>query len=144
MPRTFTDSTHLPTYRCTYRPTYLPACKTCHPTDLLYLTLHCQHQNKSCIKMGSDEKHFTVSLTVRVKVTRQCLAYYFFRMRRHKPFLFVFIDCAYSLYATQVRKHWLLLFVGIHLAYAVLQQQQQMRSIGWEDCVLLLLVIVFI
>ena len=26
----------------------------------------------ACIKMGSDESHFNVSLTVRDKVTRQC------------------------------------------------------------------------
>ena len=39
---------------------------------LLYLSLHCHHQNDSCIKMGSDESHFNVSLTVRDKVTRQC------------------------------------------------------------------------
>ena len=26
----------------------------------------------SCIKMGSDESHFNVSLTVRDEVTRQC------------------------------------------------------------------------
>ena len=31
------------------------------------------HQNDSCIKMGSDESHFNVSLIVRDKVTRQCL-----------------------------------------------------------------------
>ena len=29
-------------------------------------------QNDSCIKMGSDESHFNVSLTVRDKDTRQC------------------------------------------------------------------------
>ena len=29
-------------------------------------------QNDSCIKMGNDESHFNVSLTVRDKVTRQC------------------------------------------------------------------------
>ena len=29
-------------------------------------------QNDSCIKMGSDESHFNVSLIVRDKVTRQC------------------------------------------------------------------------
>ena len=28
-----------------------------------YLSLHCHHQNDSCIKMGSDESHFNVSLT---------------------------------------------------------------------------------
>ena len=30
------------------------------------------HQNDSCIKMGSDESHFNVSVIVRDKVTRQC------------------------------------------------------------------------
>ena len=29
------------------------------------------HQNDSCIKMGSDESHFNVSVTVRNKVIRQ-------------------------------------------------------------------------
>ena len=38
----------------------------------LYQSLHCHHQNASCIKMGSDESHFHVSLIVRDKVTRQC------------------------------------------------------------------------
>ena len=27
-----------------------------------YLSLHCHHQNDSCIKMGSDESHFNVSV----------------------------------------------------------------------------------
>ena len=40
--------------------------------DYIYLLLHCHHQNDSCIKMGSDESHFNVSLIVRDKVTRQC------------------------------------------------------------------------
>ena len=31
------------------------------------------HQNDFCIKMGSDESHFNVSLIVRDKVTRPCL-----------------------------------------------------------------------
>ena len=31
----------------------------------LYLTLLCHHQNHSCVKMGSDESHFNVSLIVR-------------------------------------------------------------------------------
>ena len=30
------------------------------------------HQNDSCIKLGSGENHFNVSLIVRDKVTRQC------------------------------------------------------------------------
>ena len=39
---------------------------------IIYLSLHCYHQNDSCIKMGSDESHFNVSLIVRDKVARQC------------------------------------------------------------------------
>ena len=29
--------------------------------EVTYLSLHCHHQNDSCIKMGSDESHFNVS-----------------------------------------------------------------------------------
>ena len=45
----------------------------CGGRGRLYLTLHCHHQDDSCIQMGSDESHFNVLLTVRGKVTRQCL-----------------------------------------------------------------------
>ena len=38
----------------------------------MYLSLHCHHQNDSCLKMGSYESHFNVSLIARDKVTRQC------------------------------------------------------------------------
>ena len=38
--------------------------------EIIYLSLHCHHQNDSCIEMGSDESHFNVSLIVRDKVTR--------------------------------------------------------------------------
>ena len=40
--------------------------------EIMYLSLHFHHQNDSCIKMGSDESHFNVSLIVKDKVTRQC------------------------------------------------------------------------
>ena len=32
--------------------------------EIIYLSIHCQchHQNDSCIKMGSDESHFNVSV----------------------------------------------------------------------------------
>ena len=40
--------------------------------EIIYLSLHCHHQNDSSIKMGSDESHFNASLIVRDKVTRQC------------------------------------------------------------------------
>ena len=36
----------------------------------MYISLHCHHQNDSCIKMGSDESHFNVSLIARDKITR--------------------------------------------------------------------------
>ena len=40
--------------------------------EIIYLSLHCHHQNDSCIKVGSDESHFNVSLIMGDKVTRQC------------------------------------------------------------------------
>ena len=36
--------------------------------EIIYLLLHCHHQNDSCINRGSDESHFYVSLIVRDKV----------------------------------------------------------------------------
>ena len=39
---------------------------------IIYLSLYCHHQNGSCVKMGSDESHFNVSLIVRDKIARQC------------------------------------------------------------------------
>ena len=35
--------------------------------EIIYLSLHCHHQNDSCIKVGSDESDFNVSLIVRDK-----------------------------------------------------------------------------
>ena len=39
---------------------------------MIYLSTHCHHQNDFCIKVGSDESYFNVSLIVRDKVTRLC------------------------------------------------------------------------
>ena len=33
--------------------------------EIMYISLHCHHQNDSCIKMGSDDSHFNVLLIVR-------------------------------------------------------------------------------
>ena len=30
--------------------------------EIIYLSLHCHHQNDFCINMGSDESHFNVSV----------------------------------------------------------------------------------
>ena len=30
--------------------------------EIIYLSLHCHHHNDSCIKMGTDESHFNVSV----------------------------------------------------------------------------------
>ena len=53
--------------------------------EIIYLSLHCHHQNDSCIKMGSDESHFNVSLIVRVKKMRLVaeVLLYVRRNRRH-------------------------------------------------------------
>ena len=29
--------------------------------EIIYLSLHCHHQNNLCIKVGSDESYFNVS-----------------------------------------------------------------------------------
>ena len=42
--------------------------------EIIYLSLHCHHQNDFCIKVGSDESHFNVSLTVRDKVTKKTVS----------------------------------------------------------------------
>ena len=34
-------------------------------------TLHCHHQNNSCLKIGSDDSHFNISLIVRGKVATE-------------------------------------------------------------------------
>ena len=52
--------------------------------EIIYLSLHCHHQNDSCIKMGSNESHFNVSLIVRDKITRQCPQTTTFLMREPK------------------------------------------------------------
>ena len=39
--------------------------------EMIYLSLHRHNQNDSCVRMGSDESHFNVSIIVRDKVTRQ-------------------------------------------------------------------------
>ena len=40
--------------------------------EVIYLSLYCHHQNDFCIKVGSEESHFNISLIVKDKVTRQC------------------------------------------------------------------------
>ena len=42
--------------------------------EIIYLSLHCHHQNDFCVKVGSNESHVNVSLIVRDKVTRQCMS----------------------------------------------------------------------
>ena len=39
---------------------------------LQYLSVHCHHRNDTCIKIGSDESRFNVSVIVMDKVIRQC------------------------------------------------------------------------
>ena len=34
-------------------------------SEIIYLSLHCHHQNDFCIKVGSNESHFNVSLFYR-------------------------------------------------------------------------------
>ena len=54
----------------------------------IYLSLHCHHQNDSCVKMGSDESRFNVSLIARDKVTRRCPQTTLFWKKRRAEVLF--------------------------------------------------------
>ena len=42
--------------------------------EVIYLSLHCHHQNDSCIKMGSDESHFNALIIMRNKVTNRTVS----------------------------------------------------------------------
>ena len=42
--------------------------------EIIYLSLHCHHQNDSCIRVGSDESHFKVSLIVRDKLSHKTVS----------------------------------------------------------------------
>ena len=46
--------------------------------EIIYLSLHCHPQNDPCIKTGSDESHFNVSLILRDKVIRLSTNHIFF------------------------------------------------------------------
>ena len=41
---------------------------------MIYLPLHCHHQNGSCIKMGSDESLFNVTLIVRDELSHKTVS----------------------------------------------------------------------
>ena len=69
--RTHTDShTHARTRAHTH--THQSHIRAIRAPIAIYLSLHCHHLNDSCIKMGSNESHFNVSLIARDQATRQC------------------------------------------------------------------------
>ena len=54
--------------------------------EIIYLSLHCHHQNDFCMKVGSDESHFNVSLDVRdKKVTKTVSTDHNFPRDRREP-----------------------------------------------------------
>ena len=70
------DHRHHEDYYCTTIKDREPRTATLTFTQLMslhsvLLYVH-RDQNDSCIKMGSDESHFNVSLIVRDKVSKQC------------------------------------------------------------------------
>ena len=42
--------------------------------EIVYLSLHCHHQNDFCIVVGSDESHFNVSYIVRGTATSETVS----------------------------------------------------------------------
>ena len=53
--------------------------------EIIYLSLHCHHQSDFCIKVGSDESHFNVSLIARDNVTRRLVTTTFLKRKEQKP-----------------------------------------------------------
>ena len=53
--------------------------------EIIYLSLHCHHQNDSFIKMGSDGSRVNVSLSVKDKVRRQSLQTTLFKTEKGEP-----------------------------------------------------------
>ena len=53
--------------------------------EIIYLSLHCHHQNDFCIKVGSDESHFNVSVGSDDKISRQCPQTTTFLKRQGQP-----------------------------------------------------------
>ena len=52
--------------------------------EIIYLSLHCYHQNDSYIEVGRNESRFNVLLIVRDKVKRQCPQPTTFSKRRER------------------------------------------------------------
>ena len=61
----------------------------------MYLSLHCHHQNDSCIKMGRDESHFNVSSIVptnhNLLVFLLLLLLFFFKRKESRSFFLFFL-----------------------------------------------------
>ena len=65
--------------------------------EIVYLSLHCYHQNDSCIKTRSDESHFNVSVgSDGRKVTRQCPQTTAFLERKESRSRFEPKSCTYQ------------------------------------------------
>ena len=62
--------------------------------EIIYPSLHCHHQNDSCIKLGSDERHFNVSVESdgqSHKTVRQTTTFFLFFFFLFFFFLFFFL-----------------------------------------------------
>ena len=53
---------------------------------IIYLLLHCHHQNDSCIKMGRDGSHFNVLLFVSDKATNKTVSQFLKRKESRSGF----------------------------------------------------------
>ena len=71
--------------------------------EIRYISLHCHHRNDSCVKMGSDESHFNVSLIVRDKVARQCPQTTTFEERREPKRIRTEVPLRHSNHVTPYR-----------------------------------------
>ena len=103
----------------------------------IYLTLHCHHQNDSCINMGSDESHFNVSLIVRDKVTSQCPQTTTFEEKGEPKQIWTKVPLLTSLTAYRLAKpaHWNFVpqcLVKGWAVYVTGQYHTSARISGWS------------
>ena len=100
--------------------------------EMVYLSLHCHHQNDSCIKTGRDESQFNESLIVRDKVTRQCPQTSTFEEKGEPKRIRIEVPLLTSLTPYQIGSQDHLIWL-CDLNKIVLRKQHRMENTGGGD-----------
>ena len=97
--------------------------------------IHCHHQNTFCIKVGSNDSHFNVSLTVKSKVTRHCPQTTTFEVKGQSKRGIERMSSAYQPYYKNTPPRWakpahVLLRTGFFLLQCCFTSTKTTRTIG--------------